>query len=147
MAGSISDYLEPKLLDSYFGAVALTPPATFYLALLTDSNTQAQRDAGTVTEVSAGTWSNYARAAVTNNTTNFPSSTQSGGTTTKATGAAIPLGTVTASGNVNATAWAFYDASSGGNIIAHGDLVGGPITIANGNVVSFAGGALTITID
>lgn len=122
---SFSDAVEKKILDHYFGATALAaPPGTLYFALFTDSNTTAQRDAGTVTEVSTGTWTNYQRAAVTNNTTNFPNATGTLATKTNAndigTAAFLSSGTtITISGGptVVINAVGIYDASSAGNYL------------------------------
>ena len=140
MAGSASDFLEKKILDVYFGATAYAAPATLYIALFTDTNTTTQRDAGTVTEVSGGS---YARVAVTNNTTNWPNA--SGTTATKASGAAFTFPTPTGSwGTV--TAFGIYDASTSGNLLVWGDLTATQ-TISTGNTVSFASGAISITLD
>lgn len=149
MASGKSDFAENKVLDYIFGrknwdgTANTTVPATWYVSLQTDTNTATQRDAGTVTEVSTGTWTNYARVAVTNDTTQWPAA--SGGSKSNAN--AISFGTVTAGANVSATSFGIWDASTAGNLVAWGDLTGGPITIANGNTVSFAANALTVTED
>jgi hypothetical protein len=141
MAGSLSDYLEKKLQDHVFGNTAYSAPATVYLALLTDSNTAAQRDAGTVTEVSGGS---YARVAVTNNTTNFPNA--SGITALKNLHVSFAFPAPTANwGTV--TAFAIYDASTAGNLLCWGDLTT-PRVINNGDgAPSFAIDALNGTLD
>jgi hypothetical protein len=144
MAGSFSDYLELELLDHVFGGGDYTRPATVYIALLTDSNTQAQRDAGTVTEVDTGDWTNYARLAVTNNSTNFPAA--SGTTATKSNGAAITFSAATIpSGTVVVTAIAIYDASTAGNLMGHGDLAV-PKTMSDNDIFSIPVGDLDITL-
>jgi hypothetical protein len=141
MAGSLSDYLEKKLQDHVFGATVFTAPATVYLALLTDSNTAAQRDAGTVTEVTGGA---YARVAVTNNTTNFPAA--SGVTALKNLGVAFSFPAPTANWGT-ATAFAIYDAATVGNLLCWGDLTT-PRVINNGDgAPSFAINALNGTLD
>jgi len=138
MAGSKSNYLENAILDHWLGGPDYTRPATVYVALFTDSNTQTQRDAGTVTEVSG---SAYARVAVTNNSTNWPAA--SGGS--KSNGTAITFPTPTGSwGTV--TAFGIYDASTAGNLLAHGDLAASQ-TPASGNTVSFAVGSLVVQED
>jgi hypothetical protein len=142
MAGSASDYLEKKILDLVLGAVAFTAPVTVYVALFTDSNTAAQRDANTVTEVTGGS---YARSTVTNNATNFPAAT---GTSpaSKSNGTAISFANPTANwGTVNA--FGIYDALTVGNLLYWGDLTI-PKTINNGDTgVSFAISTLTVTCD
>src|SRR5215475_6347567 len=72
MAGTFSNYLEAKFQDEVLGAQNFAPPANVYFALLTDTNTPTQRDAGTVTEVATATWTNYQRALVANTLANFP---------------------------------------------------------------------------
>lgn len=141
MAGSLSDYAEKKVLDLLFGNTAFSLAGPLYLALLTDSNTQAQRDAGTVTEVAGGS---YARVSITQNTTNWPNA--SGTTATKASGAAFTFPSPTGNwGTV--TAWAIYDASSGGNLIIHGDLASSRSILSGDGAPSFASGQLSITCD
>lgn len=144
MAGSFSDYLEKKFLDLIAGATAFSAPATLYVALFTDSNTATQRDAGTVTEVSTGTWTNYARVAVTNNTTNFPNA--SGTLATKSNGTAIDFGTASTSGSVTVTAMGVYDASTSGNLLFWADLTTSK-TVSNGDPTRFAISALVLTLD
>jgi hypothetical protein len=138
MAGSKSNYLENAILDHVLGGGDFTRPATVYVALFTDSNTQTQRDAGTVTEVAG---SAYARVAVTNNATNWPAA--SGGS--KSNGTAITFPTPTGSwGTV--TAFGLYDASTAGNLLYHGDLTASQ-AVASGNTVSFAVAALVVSED
>jgi hypothetical protein len=145
MAGGVADSVEKQLLDKYFGATDFTPPATFHAALGTDTNTVAQRSAGTVTEVSTGVWTNYARIAVTNNTTNFPNA--SGTTASKSNGTVINFGTATISGTAPVVTVVYlYTASSGGTPVAHASLTSNQ-TINNGNAVSIAIGALTWTMN
>lgn len=137
MAGSKSDYLENKLLDHVLGATAYTAPATLYVALFTAAPT----DAGGGTEVGTGVWSNYARKAVTNNTTNFPAASAG----SKSNGAIIDFGTAVASGTVTVVAMGIYDAASAGNLLYWADFTGKPIT--NGDPVSFPIAALVVTED
>lgn len=135
--GSFNDFLEDELLDHVFGNAAYTAPATLYAALYTaDPN-----DAGGGTEVGTGTWTNYARVAITNNATNFPAA--SGGS--KSNGVAISFGTATTTGSVAVTGIAILDASSGGNFLGWSSLTT-PKTVTNGDPVSFAIGALAITL-
>lgn len=143
-AGSFGQYLEKKLLDMIFGAVAFgTIPATLYLALLSDTNTDAQRAAGTYTELANA--NAYARTAITNNTTNWPNST-AGSPASKSNGVAVtpptPTGglwtiingiLITDSATINA-----------GNIFATGSLVN-PIG-AGATSVIFPIGSLTFTL-
>jgi hypothetical protein len=68
--GRKSNYYAKLILDATFGGDVYTPPATLYYGILVDTNTDDQRAAGTYTEAPFA--NGYARAAVTNNATNFP---------------------------------------------------------------------------
>jgi len=133
MAGK-SDYLENKILDFLLGGVSYTPPSTVYVALFTAAPT----DAGGGTEVSGG---GYARVAVANNTTNFPTAsngTKSNGTTITFPTATADWGTVVAVG--------IFDAATGGNLLFWANLSTSK-TIQNGDTAQFAAGSLTFTED
>jgi hypothetical protein len=123
---------------------AYTWPTTLYMALLTDSNTASQRRAATVTEVSTAAWTNYARVATPANTTTFGAAAGDPRTSTNS-GAAIAFGTAATTGNVTCTALAIYDASTAGNLLYWCDLTPSQI-VANGNVVSVATSALSISV-
>lgn len=130
MAG-LSDYAENLLLDSLFGSGT---PATIYIGLFTAAPT----DAGGGTEVSGGS---YARKAVTNNSTNFPAASAG----VKSLAVAQTFVTPTGSwGTV--THFALFDASTAGNMLGWAALSSSQ-TIASGNTVSVASGAITITLD
>jgi hypothetical protein len=152
MAGSLTDYSEKKVLDQIFGATAWTAPATLYFGLLTDSNTATQRDAGTVTEVSTGTWTNYQRAAVTNNATQFPAATGTLATKSNAndigTAAFLSSGTTIAAGSaVTINAVGIFDASTAGNMIGWFDLTVAK-TVSNGDTFKLpASTGFTGTLD
>lgn len=105
-----SNYLEQKLLDHVFGGPTYTPPATLYFALYTAAPT----DSGGGTEI---TGNGYARAAITNNTTNFGAATGSGKTNASPVIWPIP----TASWGT-AVALGVFDAASGGNLLYWGLL-------------------------
>lgn len=126
MAGSLSDYMLAKVLDLVFGNTALTVPGPLYMALLTDQNTVTQRNAGTVTEVSGGS---YARVSVAQNSTNWLPA--SGAPPVKQNGAVFTFPAPTANwGTVYA--FAVYDASTAGRLIYWCDLLT-PHTINNGD--------------
>lgn len=134
MAGSLSNYLELELLDHVFGGAAYTAPATLYLALFTATPS----DSGGGTEVSGGS---YARKAVTANSTNFPAASAG----SIALNVSTSFVTATASWGV-VTQFGIFDASTSGNLLAWGDLTASK-TVDSGDTVSFAAGALTITLD
>lgn len=129
MAGSFSNFLENEILDHLFTAGAYSRPDT-YVALYTAAPT----DAGGGTEVSGGS---YARVQVT------AWDTASGGATANTNVITFP--TATASwGTV--VAFGILDASSGGNLLAWGDLSASK-AVGSGDTIEFAAGALDITLD
>lgn len=123
MAGFKSDYACNALLDAQYGDGS---PATLYCAV------------STTTPVSAGTnftepsGNGYARVAVTNNATNFPNASSK----TKNNGTDITFPTATGSwGTITWAGW--YDASSGGNLLAAGPLTSSK-TIGTGDTLKFS---------
>jgi hypothetical protein len=90
--GSFTDYSANKAIGVWFGGTSITPPGTLYFRLTTTTPTRSS--AGT--EVSTGTWTNYAPVAVTNNTTNFPAPSAGAA----ANGTQISFGTAATSGDV-----------------------------------------------
>lgn len=131
----LSDYLETRLLDHLLGGGDHTPAATHYYALFTAAPT----DAGGGTEA---TGSGYARKAVTNNLTNYPSASSGG----KSNGAVIAFAAATGawSASANMTHFGIFDASSGGNLLAWG-VIDTPFAVANTDTPTIAVGALTFT--
>lgn len=133
MAGFISEYLSHKLLDHVWSATTYTPPATLYCALFTAAPTAS----GGGTEVSGGS---YARVGVTNNGTNFGAAASE----IKRNATAITFPSPTANwGTVIGAAW--YDASSGGNLLGYGPF-GTSRTVLNGDTapsIQINGGTFT----
>jgi hypothetical protein len=134
MAGSKGNYLSNALLNFVLGAVSYSSPVTVYIALFTADTALIS---GTLTnEVSGGS---YARVAVTNNTTNWPTTSSQ----SKTNGTAFVFPTATGSwGTV--TAFAILDASSGGNVLYWGDLTTSK-SISSGDTAQFASSSITIT--
>ncbi len=143
-AQAFSDYLENKLVDQIFRAQAYTFPSTLYVGL----STAACSDTGFGTEVTGGS---YARVAVTGSLANW-AGTQSAGSTTASTDTggqtsnnnAINFPTPSA-GWGTVTHWFIADASSSGNLLFCASLTTSK-TINSGDSVSFAAGALTVTV-
>lgn len=139
MAGGKSDYLESLVVNLLLGAVdpaawgsPYTPPGTLYLALFTQIPVD---DGSGGVEVSGGS---YARVAVTNDITTFPTVTNG----VKRNGIAITFPTPTADwGTV--TSFGIYDASSSGNLWYFGDL-NNPLSVPSGKVVRFNPNTLQI---
>ncbi|MEQ9823489.1 MAG: hypothetical protein ABQ298_03810 [Puniceicoccaceae bacterium] len=133
MAGSFSTFLANELLDHQFGNQSYTPTSTIYAAALT----AAPNKAGGGTEVSGG---GYARKAVSSNLTNFPAAASGA----KTNGANIEWDQATANwGQI--VAIAFYDAPTGGNLLAF-DVLDTPETINNTNTLRILAGQLSISI-
>ena len=130
MPGSLSNYAEKKVLDHLLKTTAWSPnPITLYMALGT-----AKDDAGVTTEFSSG---NYARKSIT--VAEFG---------TVASGRSIVNDAAITFITANATwgtpsVWGIYDASSGGNCIATGTIVGAG-EIGNGDTGSLAIGEVEI---
>lgn len=125
----MSDYLENALLDHVLRNTAFTQPAALYLALFSTDPT----DAGTGAEVTGG---GYTRQAISFNAA-------SGGVTTSDISASFsaagtPIGAV--------SYFAIFDALSGGNMLFHGALTT-PREVLVGQTITFAAGAVTVTLD
>jgi hypothetical protein len=132
---SLSNYLEGKIADEVFGATAFAAPATLHVGL----HSAYPNEAGSGAELSGN---GYARAAVTNNTTNWPaySSDQ------KQNGQ--PISFPQATGNwLEAVAVSVWDASSSGNMLARGWLGSDPgkvFTAKADDVVTAPGHSLVV---
>lgn len=125
--GSLSDYAENELLDHALGT-AYTAVSTVYLALHTADPT----DAGSGAEIG---YTGYARTAITFGAAASRRVTQSGVVT-------FPAST---GGSGTASHWAVWDASSSGNMLAHGAL-GASKSIVSGNTPSVASGEVYVEI-
>lgn len=125
-------YLDNRFLDAIFGQTSLPAIATVYVALFTATPGAG----GGGTEVTGNA---YARAAVTNNTSNFPNASAG----SKSNGAIINFPTPTGNwGTI--TSFAIFDAVTGGNLLYFGNLASSMAAGLN-NAVSLAIGALSIT--
>lgn len=132
----LSDFLENKLLDHILGTASYTP-GSLYLALFTGD--PGETDA-TTNEVSGG---NYARVAISNNTTSFPNCSESG-TPTKTLSVAVVFPTASAAwGTI--THWAIYNAASGANNkLAQGAFSASRV-VSTGQTPRVAAGSIIIT--
>lgn len=126
----LSNYTENAIVNALLRNTAYTSPATVYVALFT---AVSDAEAGTGTEVSGGS---YARTAVT---FGAPSNgvTSNSGTVTFPTPSGS-WGTV--------THWALFDAATSGNALTAIKALTTSQTIASGNPVTIASGALTFTL-
>lgn len=130
--GSFTDYAEGKILDHIVGKTSFTMPSV-WVALFT----AAPSDTGGGTEVSGGS---YARKSTAGSDWNA-----AGTDGTIENAAAITF--VTPSGSWGTvTHFALMDAATVGNMLAWSALTT-PQAVGTGNAVSFAIGALVITLD
>lgn len=125
---SFSDYTENRVLDHVLGKTSFTMPSV-WVALYTVAPT----DAGGGTEAAYGS---YARVATSGASWNAAS----GGSTSNATALAFPACT---SGTSVVVAFGLLDASSGGNLLAHGTC---SLSVSTGITPQFAIGALTVSL-
>jgi hypothetical protein len=154
MAGSLTMFADKMALNYIFGLTTFptVPPATYYLCLSTDAaGATAAKYGGTFTEVSNS--NAYARVAYTNSiaTTTWATATGTSGTSTTST---KPMGaTATATFPTPTGSWGtvngFFITDSAtygaGNVWYYCDLTT-PQTISSGNTVSFANGAIVVTM-
>lgn len=127
---ALSDYAEKLLLDWSMTGGSATRPTAWYVALYT----VAPSDSGGGTEVSTG---GYARKTVA-----FAAATSGAGTTSNTgdvswTASGAAYGTVVAIG--------IHDASSGGNLLWHGNMTASK-TIADGDTLEFSTGNIDLTL-
>lgn len=129
--GSISDYLENKLLDHVLKTAAYSQPAAIYVALSTadplDTGAGLAEPSGNgYTRVQHDSWDVAAsRASENTGVITFPEATGAWGTITH---------------------FALFDASSGGNMLGHGQLGTARVVVAM-DTPSFADGAIDISVD
>lgn len=130
--GCFSNYTQAKILNLWFGGTAYTPPATLYLAMFTVAPNSGTGSGGT--EATGG---GYARLSVSQNTTNWPAAT-GGSPTTIENGAAFTYPQASGDWSTQSpmVAWGFYDALTGGNLIASGSLTESKI-VYSGDTPSF----------
>lgn len=131
MAGSFSDLAESRVLTWLLTTDSATRPTAWHLALFTTAPT----DAGGGTEVSGGS---YARKAVTFSISGTGPTTATNSAAVEFDAASASWGTVVAVG--------VFDASTGGNMLAWGDLTTSR-AISSGDIFRVPAGDLDITLD
>jgi hypothetical protein len=128
--GSISDYLEDKLLDHVFKTTAFSQPAGIFVALSTadptdDGSGIAEPSGGGYARVQSDNWDVAASRATENtDTITFPAATDNWGTITH---------------------FAIFDAITSGNMLAHGALSASQ-AVTPGNIVSFSAGGIDVSV-
>ena len=127
---SFSNYLENEILDHIFKVGAFTQPTNIYVALSTADPTD---DGSGLAEPSGNS---YARTQMNS------WDAASGGATANTSAITFP----TASGSWGTiTHFALFDASTDGNMLAHGAL-GTSKAIGDGDTAEFAAGAIDVTL-
>lgn len=133
---ALTNYTENNLINHIFRTASFAKPSTLYIGLIT---TLTDGEAGTVTEVTGGS---YARIARNPLDANWDVTTTTG---TTANTASIQFPAATADwGTV--TSFGIWDAATGGNLLIYSALTNAR-TITNGTTPSFGAGALTFQID
>lgn len=133
MAGRLADSVVNALLNAIFGDVTYDAPNTYYIGLSTTTPTN------TGTNVTEPSGNGYARVAVTNNTTNWPSASGR----SKSNGAPFTFPTATGSwGTV--THFVLYDAATAGTFQGWCALTTSQAIVTD-NTPVFPSGAITVT--
>ena len=127
-----STYLQSAVLNWIRGTAMPTAPTAIYVALFSADPT----DAGTLTNEVTTTIRTAGRVAA-----NFGAVATASGTGTIANTAIVDFGT--AAGSATVTWFGIFDAATNGNMIGSGTIASG--TVNQGNAVSFAVGALTVS--
>lgn len=135
-----TDAARLRALKGNFGSAAVSAlgaPSNLYFALLRNPTSPA-----TVIGTEPTAAGNYARVAVTNSDAAFTF-----GTNTLENAAEIRWPAATGLYSITAALnqWAIYDNSSGGNLIAFGQLSGLVIVTGAGDIPVIAAGALDLT--
>jgi len=162
--GGIANGSKLLLMDYLFGAVApAVAAATYYFGLVTGTYTGGTSDISLLQavftnnpEVTTAAWTNYARVGLANTiaAATFAAATAAATTqvTSKTTAGAISFtgnATVTGTGPTP-TGWFITTVGTGAptaaQMIATGNLTSGSVAVVNGAAVSFAAGALTLTL-
>ena len=127
---ALSDHAENLLLNFLMTTGTATRPTSWYIALFTS----APNDAGGGTELSGN---GYSRQSVS-----WDTASGTGGTT--ANSGAVSF-TASGSGFGTVTHIGVFDASSSGNLLWHG-AIDTAKSVASGDVLQFAAGAIDLTI-
>ena len=137
-----TDFAEQGLLNHIIRGVALSFPATWYVALHTANPTDADSGA----EVSTANWPNYSRLALARSTLPWnQAQSEPGGGAVVDNASELSLGVATIASPVQITHWTLRDAASGGNAWWYGALTT-PRLVQDGNIVRIAAGALDIML-
>jgi len=107
--GNLTKYFKRKIQDYLFGLVSYTPPANYYVGLLTSYNSATD-------SYTEGTYTGYSRVVVPNNKTSFNISTDTAvAEITNATAITFPM--KEGGADVTVTHIGYFDALTGGNLL------------------------------
>ena len=131
MAG-VGNTTENSLVNHLLRNTAFTQPAALYLALYTAAT---DYDVPTVTEATGGS---YARKSMT-----FAAA--SGGAAASSNAQVWTCGTDVAAGSY--VGWGVYDAITSGSYLFGAVITSGTKTLASGDTLTFASGAVNVSLD
>lgn len=147
-AAALTDYAENKVLDALLRGQSIGAPATQYVALFTDTCT----DAGPGTEVSTSGTA-YARQAVTASLANWAGTQATASTTASSGTGGTTSNNVAITWTASTAAWGtiqsvgLMDASTAGNRWVCINLTSSLAVSGTGFTVSFPAASLTFQID
>jgi len=135
-----SNYTEDNIIETTLRGVAFPVPASVYVALFTSD----PGDNASGAEVDDDNWTTYARQdAADGGTISSGWSAASNGTSSNAKEITFPANNGSA---VTITHMALFDAATGGNMLYHSALTASK-TLQTSDVLSFAIGAISVTVD
>lgn len=138
---SFSDYTENAILNHFFRGSGASVPSSSYVALYTADPTDANV---TANEVGLAAWPAYVRQdAAAGGAISTAWTAPANGVSTNAKAITFPANN--GAGSVTVTHVGLLDASSGGNLLMANSLTA-PKTLSPGDVLSFAIGALSLTV-
>ena len=136
-----SNYTETNILSTTLRGVAFPVPSNVYVALFTTDPT----DAVSGSEVSTVAWPSYVRQdCAAGGAIDTGWTAPADGTTSNAKEITFPANN--GSGPVTVTHIGLFDASNNGNMLYHTQLTASK-TLQISDVLSFAIGAITVTVD
>lgn len=137
-----SNYTENQIIESTLRGNAFVLPTTVYIALFTADPTDADI---TANEVQTAAFTSYARQDASGGVGGPSSGWAAASNGVSSNAKIITFPDNDGAAPVIVTHIGIYDAATGGNLLYHSDLVTSK-TLQIGDVLSFAVGAITITV-
>lgn len=135
-----SDYTEENIIQTTLRGQAFPVPSNVYVALFTSDPT----DAGSGSEVNSASWTTYARQnAAASGAIDTGWTAPSNGVSSNAK--VVTFAANNSGGSITVTHIGVFDALTTGNLLYHAPLVSSK-TLLDGDVLSFAIGAITVTV-